>query len=887
MSDHATDVCGDVRSRLAQSEDRQSLNRLREGVTRAIETFGTGFLSDKKNSTLHAGLKSGELDSNGYYLQVLRLVYRLIFLFIAEDRGALLDPQADEAAKSRYRNVYAARRLRAYADTRQGEPYRDVWKRIRVVMTSLNEGCPELALPALGSPLWSSQACPALMSSSCGDEYSLEAIHYLSSGDGAAHCQIDWSNVRADELGSVYEGLLDLQPLIDVREEKFHFQADSGHARKNSGSYYTPAPLIDCLLESSLDPVLDEAVKKPDAEYAILSLRVCDPACGPGNFLIAAARRIGKQLAGIRTGDRQPNSAEIRRAFRDVVDRCIFGVDVNPVAVEICKIGLSLEAIEPGRPLPFLDSRIQCGNALLGSTAALMEGGIPDSAFDAIDGEHSTIASQLRKRNQRERTAIEIGQRTVFEATEIDGTGDFAGIAKETAQIDRISGEDIADIRSKSERWLNLRRSSGFQAEWFRADAWCAAFVWPKQSRRLASAAITAERWRLITRNPGDAPALTRTTVRELADRYRFFHWHLAFPQVFGNQGPGSKDGESCASRRGFDVVIGNPPFVNAIEGGISQGAKAIMRGIPSDLGGTADLSFRFVELAHRIVHENGRIGLVQPKTFLNSVAALSLRQKLSIHRPPVVIYVPGRAKFFGDASTYVCLLVLARGTSLQISDAEWPTDAQWRGGSLRDDNWWRGFQEILGRKPPFDPTGVPMGSCFHVAASMTAGEAYAIKAHVREDMGGDELRLITTGLIDPFVCKWGRVPCRYLGKVYRRPCVSGGADLPAALIERLRNARRPKVLIAGLANRVEAYVDSVGNCCGAVSTFSVFHSEDSIDALAGLGDWLNGERATALIRGELGAASVGGNYMTIKKQALSELRVPEEIARRSFGNGT
>ena len=109
----------------------------------------------------------------------------------------------------------------------------------------------------------------------------------------------------------------------------------------------------------------------------------------------------------------------------------------------------------------------------------------------------------------------------------------------------------------------------------------------------------------------------------------------------------------------------------------------------------------------------------------------------------------------------------------------------------------------------------------------------------------------------------------------------------PPALNRRLHNARRPKVLIAGLAKRLEAYVDVTGCCCGAVSTFSIFHPEDSIDALVTLCRWLNGRDATMLIRSELGAASVNGNYMTIKKNALTKLRVPDSIIVRSNCNGT
>src|SRR5207302_10487353 len=137
----------------------------------------------------------------------------------------------------------------------------------------------------------------------------------------------------------------------------------SRNARQTSGSYYTPSSLIDCLLDSALEPVLAEASAKPDPEQAILDLKICDPACGSGHFLIAAAHRIAKRLAAIRTGEEEPAPEARRKALRDVVGHCIYGMDINPMSVELCKVSLWMEAIEPGKPFSFLDQHIQCGNS--------------------------------------------------------------------------------------------------------------------------------------------------------------------------------------------------------------------------------------------------------------------------------------------------------------------------------------------------------------------------------------------------------------------------------------------------------------------------------------------------------------------------------------------
>ena len=546
----------------SRDEGVRALDKLRGGVEKAIEAFGTGFLADKSNAKLREALESGELDKQEYYRQVLRLVYRLIFLFVAEEREALLDPDADEAAKNRYLKYYATRRIRTLADKRRGGTHGDVWCGLRFVMAKLDDGCPDLALPALGSRLWSARACLALMSAECGNDHVLEAVRHISTiQEGRTRYPVNWRNVGADELGSIYEGLLELHPRINKEAGTFVLDMAAGHERKTTGSYYTPTELVDCLLDSALDPVLDEAAKKPNPEEAILDLKVCDPACGSGHFLVAAARRIARRLAAVRAGEDEPSPKDVQHALRDVVGRCIYGVDVNPMAVELCKVSLWMEAIEPGRPLSFLDSHIQCGNALLGATPALMARGIADDAFKPIGGDDKKVASDLKKQNKRERKAIEAGQETMFAAFEAAAVKDAETLTARTRSIEVAHDDDIRALRSKEERWENLTRSAEFKDAWFRADAWCAAFIWPKEPGELAGAAITEDRWRRIANDTTAAPALTRKTVRGLARQYRFFHWHLAFPTVFGGAKSTYSNNETTGWEGGFDLMVGNPPW--------------------------------------------------------------------------------------------------------------------------------------------------------------------------------------------------------------------------------------------------------------------------------------------------------------------------------------
>ena len=163
---------------------------------------------------------------------------------------------------------------------------------------------------------------------------------------------------------------LELHPQVYIDTSSFSLATAGGNERKTTGSYYTPSSLIAELLDSALDPVIEDRLREagPDAtarEDALLNLKVVDPAAGSGHFLVAAAHRIAKRLAAVRTGEDEPSPEETRAALRAVIGRCVYGVDINPMAVELCKVSLWLEAMEPGKPLSFLDHHIQCGNSLL------------------------------------------------------------------------------------------------------------------------------------------------------------------------------------------------------------------------------------------------------------------------------------------------------------------------------------------------------------------------------------------------------------------------------------------------------------------------------------------------------------------------------------------
>jgi hypothetical protein len=558
-SEHPAECWLERWSRMAQVQGVRVLNQLRNGVEEAINLLGGGFLAHPANAELREKLRSGNLKAQDYYNQVLRFVYRLIILFVAEDRDILFDPASALTARQRYAQYYSMGRLRRMAGLRLGTRHSDLFRALWLVMEQLGSeaGCQALGLPALNGFLFSSQrALPDLLNCALENASLLAAIRALAfTEEKSIRRTVDYKNLGAEELGSVYESLLELHPQLDIESASFKLISVSGNARKTSGSYYTPTSLIDCLLDSALDPVLIEASTRHDPEAALLALKVCDPACGSGHFLIAAAHRIAKRLAAVRTGTEEPGSLERRAALRDVIGHCIYGVDINPMAVELCKVSLWMEAIEPGKPLSFLDAHIQCGNSLLGTTPALLRTGIPDEAFNPIEGDEKKYCSEWKKRNKAQHS----GQLSLF-APDLQPWDRLGDLGTEMRKFEEISDDTVMQIHQKEAYYEQMRTSENYKNSKLWADIWCAAFVWKKTNE--FAYPITEEIFRNFERNPFNIVGWMREEVERLACQYQFFHWHIAFPEVFSIPAHDVTPEKGQAGwSGGFDVVLGNPPW--------------------------------------------------------------------------------------------------------------------------------------------------------------------------------------------------------------------------------------------------------------------------------------------------------------------------------------
>ena len=529
----------------ARQEGTQARDRLSAGFQEALKILGQGFLSHAANAKLRSALHSGDLTTDRYFGQLLRLVYRLIFLLTVEERDLLHPRDASNSSRRLYADGYALRRLRDRAVRRGAhDRHGDLWEAVKIVFRGLAGGEPRLGLPALAG-LFAPEECLELDAAKIDNRALLGALFHLAwLREPAGLARVNWRDMGPDELGYVYEGLLELVPQITRDGRSFAFASageSRGHTRKTTGSYYTPDELVQLLLTSALDPVVKHTVgAHPDrAAEALLELAVVDPACGSGHFLLAAARRLADHVARIRsTGTPTPD--DYQRALRDVVRRCIYGVDMNPLAVELCKVSLWMESIDPGLPLTFLESHIRCGNSLIGTTRALMGDQVPEAAWVALEGDDRKVTRSLKRRNKEE---IEGQLSLLFEPR--DETDSLRDAMHAVEQSPDANATTLAD---KQHKWRTLLVSQAYEHEKLVADAWCAAFLWPKsEPGEVAEAAPTTAAWlALRDQEVAPSPVLVETT-RRIAEDYRLFHWELAFPHVF--------------ARGGFDVVLGNPPW--------------------------------------------------------------------------------------------------------------------------------------------------------------------------------------------------------------------------------------------------------------------------------------------------------------------------------------
>ena len=552
-----------------ESEGVRVFNDLRDGVIRALQILGNAFLKNTRNEKLRGAFDSGMITDQAYFQELLLVAYRFLFLYVAEERKSLLFPAPDspsdagetyEAGYSLHRLIRRAFRASAY------DRHFDLYESVKIVFAALDHGEKELALPALGG-LFRKDRLNWLNGCVLDNRALLEATRALRwTQMNGAYQLVDYRNLGAEELGSVYESLLELVPTVSRQERTFGFVGiteeglTAGNARKTSGSYYTPSCLVDEQVTRVVDPLVKQRLaaaggpqsSAADKEKAILSMSVLDVACGSGHFLLAAARRLAERLAEIRAGDEAVTSALYREALRDVVSNCIYGVDLNPMALELAKIALWIETLVPGQPLGFLDSHFVCGNSILGiARLKQLDGGIQAEAFEVVGNDDAAVAKALKAENAAALRDLKKNPHAVSLFTQPDNS-----LAEKRAAIEAMPTSTIAEIEAKTAAWESFYAEARSNRLAQAADLYTAAFLMEKKRLGQGSGApeppsvvpTTANLRALLGGESLNAPSSAMLDAASATCREaNVLHWPLVFPTVFG--------------RGGFDVILTNPPW--------------------------------------------------------------------------------------------------------------------------------------------------------------------------------------------------------------------------------------------------------------------------------------------------------------------------------------
>jgi hypothetical protein len=536
---------------------------LRFQVAQALRSLGTGFLSHPANTPLRKQLQHQEkaegLGKQAFFEELLSLVYRLIFLATVEDRtdpttgqSLIFTPGTPKDVQQRYRVGYSITWLRERAVRRSSfDTHSDLWQALSITFDGLAQGQSALGLPALGG-LFDVNQCRHLVGAHIENRWLLAAIFqlgYFRQSTGLT--RVNYRDMGPEELGSVYESLLELVPEIQSLSQphtaKLAFVGDDepdastkGNTRKLTGSYYTPDSLVQELIKSALEPVIADTVNaNPERPVdALLQLTVCDPACGSGHFLLAAARRLADEVAKLRAPGGAPMPVDYRHALRDVVSHCIYGVDKNPMAITLAKTALWLEAYTPDLPLSFIDHHLQVGDSLLGVLdPKVLENGIPDEAYSALSGDDKSVASALKKQNKAD-----------LKSWKAIAAGDL--FAKEGLVTQAVAVETLADdtpehIAAKRAAWTQAQNMAQRSLLARLADTYVAAFLMPKLADASATVPLSGYLWSMLSGQ--QAKNEVEVTAHSLCRMHSVFHWWLAFPQV--------------AEQGGFSVMLGNPPW--------------------------------------------------------------------------------------------------------------------------------------------------------------------------------------------------------------------------------------------------------------------------------------------------------------------------------------
>lgn len=647
----------------------ESGSRIRSKLSIAVEhsilQLGDQLLKEAENVALREWVaKHG---ANAYYGVLLKLIYRILFIMVIEERDLIFEePNKDDKdaaqkylrAKRIYQQGYSIGRLRKLSENRFlmiGRQY-DLWDNLKNIFQLFeNRGIgSKIGIAPLGGDLFHVQAIQILYTSRITNSLLLNIInklHQFETPQGQT-IAINYKSLDVEEFGSVYEGLLEKDPVVEPYQGSLAtFRFVQGSDRSSSGSHYTPDDLVQPLIKHSLEHLIKDIInhkKYTDAEkiQALLRLKVADVACGSGHILLAAARRIGLELARLRTGEEQPAPPSVRQGVRDAIKNCIYGVDKNPYAVELCKVALWLEAHVPGEPLSFLDSKIKCGDAIVGlAHFDELDKGISDEAYKKLsDRDDSNVIKDLKKRNSAGRKG--------WEDIKKSGSVNLQKFKLQSDEYETILAmpeHTLAEVEAKQNAYTTYMSGSQYLRLRRLADLQIAPFFTDKNIENTHKLITTTEYARMIS---GHLTMQTEATAYATGLSYerKWFHWFLEFPEVF--------------AQGGFDCILGNPPYLGGskISGTYGNDFYHFLKSSYDGTRGQVDLITYFLLRNSQIISLDKYISVITTNTISQGDTRESGLDQL-VKTGFEIIFAHKNIKWPGIAAVQVTLISIFNGT--------------------------------------------------------------------------------------------------------------------------------------------------------------------------------------------------------------------------------
>ncbi|MBK8848591.1 MAG: N-6 DNA methylase [Saprospiraceae bacterium] len=648
-------------------------SKLGDAVKEAIRSLANGFINHPNNEALREAVASRNFSADEYYRHQLRIIYRLLFLFVIEERNLVYaDNKTPEAKRFNqiYFSYYSLLRLRKLAKKLlppEATRHYDLWQGLISTFSLFEkkEIGEKLGIMALQGDLFGYHAISGngydLHQCCLSNAVLLNIIKSLSyfENDNSVLIAVNYGGLDVEEFGSVYEGLLELKLEVKKIEgsDQYSCNFDTSNERGKSGSHYTPEELVQPLIKHSLEYLIEDRIKphqqkkatKETTVQSLLGLKIADVACGSGHILLSAARRFSLEIARVQTEEEQPNPVAIRKAMKDVVRNCIYGVDKNPLAVELCKIALWLEAYNPGEPLNFLDHHIKCGDAIVGlAHRSELENGIADEAFKTLPGDDKEIAKTWRDKNvkeRKERAAKALQLKAEFEKSTVISVQEAMAEYKSFSQLPETTPEEI---ERKAKAYKKFIDGKGFTFLKAMADTQVAQFFIPKTEANKDYLMTDADFRLILSGYKGwqDRKVAKATAV---ALEQRFFHWFIEFPEVFGEGG--------------FDCVLGNPPYLGGkrISGNYGDTYLNAIKYLHRPADGGLDFVIYFVRRIYEIQKLKSFISIITTNTISQGDSRRGGLEYL-LKKDGELIYVADTIPWPGKANVKVTLFSLHKG---------------------------------------------------------------------------------------------------------------------------------------------------------------------------------------------------------------------------------